>query len=851
MHTHIFLKWMTIKNYILWCCFFLLSNIAFTQVDVFDHITTKDGLPSNYVFGVIQDKKGFLWAGTDKGLCRFDGMHWKTWDIEDGLPGNYVSKLILCKDGTLEIEISEKGVYKFNTDNIDKPIFLKTNKVYLHYSDSLQVANTNIKHTIDSILKLNYRYYRTAWHGKTLYIGQFGNGVFQIDSNNTITHYNQKWGLSTNDVNTVFVTKNGQLLVCTLGEGIQVLVKKQRHTFVHVPDRVLQVASNGQQAFALAKGKLHAINGYQLKTTSIASNINKMGWFGNTLVASTFQEIIFANVSGTNVSIKKSIPFTAGVSSIIDFENFAILSSYGAGVLKIEKKQLVATKCTTSINNNIEHLVKLSQHQFAALTTDDGCFIADTTFKHITHLTTQNGLLSNNVNNVLATNDTLFIATKKGISVFKQLKWQYNITSSEGFVGNTVFAMFKDDAKTIWMLTNLQLLYLQTPYKLNFFQQANTFTNNSQAILCANYNYSTKQLYVGKADGLTVLNINAYNTHQNEAIPITTNLYLQQQQIIGNVAYFPYNYKDAVIKCSVGFSFFNHQKSLQYSINGQPWQWVDDSLHIGLNNLLPGNYNVSIRCVQSNGLELPTSINYTIIIKNPWWMQWWFVLGCLLLATILIVYFTNQYNKRKFMQHLQIQHQVEEERKRISRDLHDNMGAYTTALLSNVESVKQRGATSELMQKMQANAQEILTSLKDTIWLLNNKTSTLQELIDNYKTYSKRLIQNFLNIELNVVEDIQNNVQLTSTKALHVKKVLHEALQNSIKHSQATAINVVITSNKTSTTILIKDNGVGFNMEQINFGDGLLNMQWRAKEAGFQVFINSQINKGTIITLVL
>ena len=55
--------------------------------------TTKQGLPSNYIYDVTQDSNGFMWFATNRGVVKFDGMTFKTFTVKDGLPNNDTWKL--------------------------------------------------------------------------------------------------------------------------------------------------------------------------------------------------------------------------------------------------------------------------------------------------------------------------------------------------------------------------------------------------------------------------------------------------------------------------------------------------------------------------------------------------------------------------------------------------------------------------------------------------------------------------------------------------------------------------------------------------------------------------------------
>ena len=82
----------------------------------------------------------------------------------------------------------------------------------------------------------------------------------------------------------------------------------------------------------------------------------------------------------------------------------------------------------------------------------------------------------------------------------------------------------------------------------------------------------------------------------------------------------------------------------------------------------------------------------------------------------------------------------------------------------------------------------------------------------------------------------------------YINKILQEAIQNIIKHSKANKI--IFSLNCDSTLVItIKDNGIGFETDKKYIGNGLENIEWRAKEAGAQIQILSNKNEGTTITI--
>ena len=232
-------------------------------------------------------------------------------------------------------------------------------------------------------------------------------------------------------------------------------------------------------------------------------------------------------------------------------------------------------------------------------------------------------------------------------------------------------------------------------------------------------------------------------------------------------------------------------------------------------------------------------------------------IAALLLFTGLLIYNFYRQNKLKHqLDRVKVQQENEKaiaaaeqkERLRISRDLHDNMGAYTSALLANIEKLKIKNIETPELGKMQDNANHILSSLRETIWILNNKEVSLTDFNDGFKNYCFKVLQNFEDFHFNAEENILVNKKLPAATAIHLNNILQEAVQNSIKHSKATAINYTLTSGN-KFEIKISDNGVGFEIDSTKKGNGLDNMEWRAREAGVSLDYQTIPGKGTSILI--
>lgn len=145
------------------------------------------------------------------------------------------------------------------------------------------------------------------------------------------------------------------------------------------------------------------------------------------------------------------------------------------------------------------------------------------------------------------------------------------------------------------------------------------------------------------------------------------------------------------------------------------------------------------------------------------------------------------------------------------------------------------------------DAEHILALLRQTIYVLGNKETNIIALYDNFKAYALKFLQTD-NIRIIFEENIENNRKIDPTTSSGIFRIMQEALQNIHKHANATKVEVNVVS-KLKMVIFIKDNGKGFNQNELKTGYGLKNMKERAMEIGFKFNIYSD-DTGTTIELL-
>ncbi len=254
---------------------------------------------------------------------------------------------------------------------------------------------------------------------------------------------------------------------------------------------------------------------------------------------------------------------------------------------------------------------------------------------------------------------------------------------------------------------------------------------------------------------------------------------------------------------------------------------------------------------QLNNEKLISERKYTVLLSIV------AVVGIFSLA-LLAIYWVKK-RKDKAINELKIQQQIdanirlaeENERQRIGKDLHDNMGAYASAIISGVDNLinENKDFSKQTLKGIKYNAESVLLNLRETISVLNNKEIDMVVVFDQFKSYAIKMIENYENIDLEFNEHILTNKRLSSIHALHLQALLKEIFHNALKHSQCKTIKFGLNETQELFIFNIEDDGIGFNMNNISHGEGLKNMQWRKEKLDANIEINSMPEQGTQINI--
>jgi signal transduction histidine kinase len=228
------------------------------------------------------------------------------------------------------------------------------------------------------------------------------------------------------------------------------------------------------------------------------------------------------------------------------------------------------------------------------------------------------------------------------------------------------------------------------------------------------------------------------------------------------------------------------------------------------------------------------------------------LVGAIVIVLVIVLWQISLARIKKQKRELETEKKLQQDRERISRDLHDNVGGQLSYVLFSLEGDEEAAADKrkEKSASLAAAVRSVTGSLRETIWALNQENLTLKDLSDKLKLYTRNIFS-YTDIKIRFEETIEKDEALSPSFALNLFRICQEIINNVFKHARATELHVSITRNE-KTTVVITDNGVGFeaaNSKKENFG--MANLKKRADEIGAVLTLVSTPGHGTQITLVV
>ncbi len=296
----------------------------------------------------------------------------------------------------------------------------------------------------------------------------------------------------------------------------------------------------------------------------------------------------------------------------------------------------------------------------------------------------------------------------------------------------------------------------------------------------------------------------------------------------------------------------------RYQLMGFDNNWIDAGTERFANysRLTSGNYQFRIEACIGDGPWSKAPVTLALTVAPFFWQTWWFRLGIGLLMTsvvVLIVRYISFRQLRKKLHALEQQAAIERERGRIARDIHDDLGNRLTKI-ELLTGLAQRDhstpdKTVSHIQHISSTARQATDALDEIVWAINPRNDTLPHLVNYLGQFTVDFLRT-ASIRYHVdLPDNPPSKSISSEVRHNLFLVVKESLNNIARHAGATEVSMIILASDKSVTVIIEDNGRGFNGSCKNYeANGLKNMRQRMVEIGGEFELKTTPGTGTRIS---
>lgn len=845
-------------------------------------------------YNIHTDAKNNLYAATNKGVFSLDAISntfkplLDFYSLAKSEKGTAIEcNTVLCKNNFVYFSIGNI-FYAYNTTNKGlKSIFIGKN------------PSANIVHSL--IDKQN-----KIWLGTNsgLYRVCIGENDSLYTDKNFFKNPNNRFGLQSNDITSLYQNPNSKDDIVWIGtrDAGAFNYSYSKNSFSMASS---MLSSNELNFFATVKDKdgiIWAGLNYGLcrldrsnKTYNIIdlnSQLLKLNRFIEGLYCDDDNNVwtAFGNalykVDKKNNTLKTMVEALSPnkrnhIVRILKYSNDELILCSSQGIIIYNK-----------INGSLKTISEVEINDEKIKIESPSCFYIDTknnwwigTFKGlfcVNNITNNNKFYSNNVsdtnslvfNRIMDVNETakgeIIVATTKGLSILKNDAGKgifKNYYFVKGLSNSFIYGLLRDDKGSFWMTTNYGLSVFNPETELfksysasdgvciNEFNSAGFHKAYDGELLFGGIGglvsvYPDRQIINKNTPDIFLKSVRIEDFEDSISMAGNTPLNLSHNQ---NKIYFVFSVPDFS-----GADNINLFYRLQQSSN--VWTKVNPSqiFSLAFANLAPGNYNLEVKAVNTEGIE-SKPFSFSFVISPPFWNTGWFLL-LIIIGVILATWAVYRIRLRNKIAHLREVEEIRKEenekvRKAAALDLHDEFGNGLTRISMLVEMArihvpKENKEANNILDVISQNTSRLYQGTKDFIWSINPGNDNLYEIIIRIKDYGDELFYGTgCEFEVSGLQEDFKNIKQHPSSGRNIAMIFKEALSNTVKHSKANKVKLSIEPNGVAIAVKLKDNGTGFEMKSDKNSFGLSNMQQRAAKANATLQINSQKENGTEIVL--
>ncbi|HYC83955.1 MAG TPA: two-component regulator propeller domain-containing protein [Chryseosolibacter sp.] len=418
-------------------------------------------------------------------------------------------------------------------------------------------------------------------------------------------------------------------------------------------------------------------------------------------------------------------------------------------------------------------------------------------------------------------------------------------TTHEGLANDAVYSLVEDDRGRLWIGTGNGLsCFDPATGRFRNFYRSDGLTNSEFNRFSA-CKLDKGYILMGGMDGIDYFHPDSVLVSERKPVVQIAELRVLDKDIpVSDWLNLAHNQNYITISFAA-MDFRNPAANrFAYKLEGIDEDWVPAAQNsVSYARLSPGKYHFRVRATGPDGIwsEAPAEIHFTI--RNPWWKTGWF-LGSVVFCALGLLYGIYLFRVTQLKRVIAV-------RTKISRDLHDEVGATLSGILMYSHLVQQQVKENQVskadhsLEVIRQSANEMVSRLSDIVWLVNPAHDSFGKLLCKLEEYAIDLTRaNGMQLHSELAPETQS-LRLPMRARRNIYLVCKEAINNSAKYSRATLLELRAVLTGRVVECIVRDDGKGFDPENYRQGNGLTNMQQRMQEIGAELRLRSKPGEGT------
>jgi signal transduction histidine kinase len=157
----------------------------------------------------------------------------------------------------------------------------------------------------------------------------------------------------------------------------------------------------------------------------------------------------------------------------------------------------------------------------------------------------------------------------------------------------------------------------------------------------------------------------------------------------------------------------------------------------------------------------------------------------------------------------------------------------------------------KLLEQIKQNASSLYNGTKDILWALDPQSDNLYEILSHIRDFGNELfLDTPVEFQFNGINESLNEIKLPMEYSRNIPMIFKELLNNILKHAHAKHVTINLDNiQKDEMHLTLKDDGCGFDKNEMHTGQGINNIITRTKRIGGRVDVSSEKGAGTLVDL--